>query len=343
MAWLLVLAITACGREPPTQPAPAGSSSGSGSPPIEGPAPTVVLVGCAPAAPVPGATEGAAKGWYPYAIDPVAPEPVATPVARDVRGALLERLGKIDACFRGTAGSLVAMVRVGGDGKAIARVGGLGKRDIEDCVAGVLAGMTAGAPSQPVELECGFASEGGGPLRITLGSDYDALAVAANQLRYAGKTYAPTDPAPKLDGTRSIVVLADPDAAVPALRGALAWAAPYPTTLVGVTSEAGSPVFAAIATARPPAGTRAIELHVQDGALVACVAGKRLPTTAPLVQAKAVDELLVSAHSTCGSACDELVAVVVDGTLVGKDLIAATSAARRAGHDPVITSASSCR
>ena len=53
--------------------------------------------------------------------------------------------------------------------------------------------------------------------------------------------------------------------------------------------------------------------------------------------------MLDDTFAACGSDCPEIVEVGVGGAHTAKQLVGATSAVRRSGHDPVLSIGSRCR
>jgi hypothetical protein len=283
--------------------------------------------------------------WTPYALrDALAPEADSLPVAIAVRAELAKRLAQVDLCLTGKTGSVVAMLEVAGDGSARSRVGGIGHKPTEDCIASAIADVRVAAPSQSVEIECGFGAGASGPLRVTVEAGYELVEVAPTELKYRDATHelAPlVAPRPPAGMTR--LVIAEPGVGAAALQSALAWVADSAAVLVAVRADGGPPVFLAMAPDLRSATVHPhrIALRVDGGMLHACVDATTEPGVS-LLEPKTIDAMLQRVLARCSEACDEVVEIGAGGTHVAKDLIAAVSAVRRAGLDPVLGDAAAC-
>lgn len=329
MKWLAVIALAACQR---SEPAPAVGSAG----------PAVLntqVVGCAPAAERPRVIREqptVPTGWFPYALAGETPAEIATPVAQKANLALVERLADLDLCLTDKTGSVSIMLEVDKAGAIKPRVGGIGHRPTELCIAKIASSLALPRPSQVTELECGLSAGAAGPLRVDVEGGYKLVELTADGVLLAGK---PADLDKPLALTESVLVIAAPDTEADRLAKVLAWVAKAPAVLVAVRADGGPPVF--IAMAEDGADTSRAGAHVVSDQLVACM-GKQT-AKAPLLEAKRVDEALGSVLATCGDACPEVVEVGVGGAHSAKQLIGATSAIRRAGRDPVLSLGARCQ
>src|SRR5262249_14516949 len=95
--------------------------------------------------------------------------PFANQASRDADPAAIAALAKaladkqpaVDRCYDGARGSVRAIVALGADGVVTgARVGGLGDRTAERCIATALTGVRAPPPPAALELACDFARGG---------------------------------------------------------------------------------------------------------------------------------------------------------------------------------------
>jgi len=279
--------------------------------------------------------------WTPYAAHAkLAPADIATPVAAAVSSELAKRLAKVDLCLTGKSGSVVAMLEIATDGSLrTSRIGGIGHKPAEDCIATAIRDLRVKAPSRPVEIECGFGGEAGGPLRMTLDAGHDLVEVTRTKLHHGGTAHELTDAGfggAKPAANRTHLVIVAPDAPAKALEAALEWVAPA-LALVAVKADGGPPVFVAMADSRTTAGLRRIELDVAGRMLRVCVAGELVEQPASLLEPKRIDGVMKAAIAVCGKGgCADVVWIGSTGDFVAKDLVAAVSAARRAGLDPLL-------
>ena len=161
MKAMLALGLVACQR---TEPPPTVASGSS-------PAPSIVLVGCAPAGERPRVARAAeprspgepevlpmlTTGWFPYAQVGAGDDERAAPVAAAARAALAARLVDLDLCLTGKTGSVSVMLQVTKDGAVAPRVGGIGHRPTGQCVADVVKKLKL----PPAEVLVRFAARDG--------------------------------------------------------------------------------------------------------------------------------------------------------------------------------------
>ncbi len=332
MKWLVVVAAAA---RQPTQPPPA---LGSGSP-----APTIMtaIVGCAAAGPRPraGAIDAPIpSGWFPYARRGETPGDIASPLASKANLGLTEKLADLDLCLTGKTGSLSIMLEVATTGVVSARVGGIGDRASEQCVAKLATRLELPPPAQLAELECVLSVNATGPFRVTAdGGGYRVVELTGDAVTLDGKPVDLMTLAPALDTT---LVIAPPDEPAARLVRVLAWVGNAPAVLFAVRADGGPPVL--VATSARPAEDR-LAVYVEDQQLHACV--KQHRGAASLLEPRRVDEMMREAVAACGDACPEVVEIGIGGNHLAKQLVGAASAIRRAGHDPILTfgTRSSCK
>jgi len=352
--WLALATLAACQHGGESAPA-VGSGSAT-------PGPTARLVGCAPAGAIPSAptvagpaamgrpdpavTPMAPAGWYPYARRPPVADDLAAPIAARAKAVLAEHLGKLDICLTGKVGSVVAMLDVGVDGRITARVGGIGHRPTEDCLATEIGKLMITGASRPVELECGLSTPAAGPLRVTTAGGYRRVDVGHAEVRLDGlaqKLDGDHVAAPRPHDDAAYLVIADPDAPGALLDGVMSWLAEAPAVLIAVAADGGAPVFLAMGPDRRPfhaPDAPRVDVEIAGGKLAACVEHHR-EAAVPLLQPHVLDKAMRGAITACGGHCDDVVEVGGAG-YVAKDLVAATSAVRRAGLDPVMVVGARC-
>ncbi len=323
--WLLVVLIGCQRTEPP-------SAVGSAAPaPL-----TTSVIGCAAAAevPRPGSWRTKPSGWFPYARRAETPGEVASPIATKANLALTEKLSDLDLCLTGKTGSLSIMLDVATTGAIEVRAGGIGDRAAEQCVAKIAAVLELGRPAQPVELDCVLAVNAAGPFRVTTDGGYRLVELTADAVTLDGKPIDLKAAPPALDTT---LVIAPPDAEADRLSQVLAWVAGALAVLVAVRADGGPPVYVAMLDHRID---RKLAVDVDDQQLRACAGSHR--GAASLLEPHKIDAMLREAVAACGESCPEIASVGVGGKHVAKQLVGATSALRRAGHDPVLTIGSRC-
>ncbi len=346
-ALLIALALVGCKRH--------GDAATNGS------SAKVTIVGCAPAEPIPSApavagptamghadrpVKEAPAVWFPYARHAIASADVVKPVAARARAALSEHLDELDHCLAGHKGSLVAMLEVAPDGTTTARVGGLGDDTPESCVASAIGKLKIQGAAKPVELECGLTATRPGPLRVTPNAGYRQVGVShtdvdlegAMQPRDGNRVVAPPAPPDAV-----YLVVAERDAPGPLLESVFGWLSNAPAVLISVTADGGAPVFVAMGPDRqpfhPPDAPR-VAVEVTGDKLIPCVEQHR-GTGLALVRSRDIDRELHDTLAACSQTCDGVIEVG-GADFVAKDLVAATSAVRRTGHDPVIVIGPRC-
>ena len=322
----------------------------------------MIAFGCAPAGPIPSAPKVAgavamgtadrpvspitSTAWFPYARRDPVPEAIAAPVAIAAKAMLAQHLPELDICLAGKVGSVSAMLDIATDGTITARVGGIGHRPTEDCIAEAVGKLRLPGGDQPVELECGLSSGAAGPLRVAIGAGYRRVDVEKDIVHVEGIAQA-------LDGNNVAatrphdddvyLVISTPDVSSERLEGVLHWLVDVPAVLVAVKADGGPPVFLAMGPDRRPFHSPSdprVQIQLDAAQMVACL-GRHSEAAVSLLVPKTVDAALRGAIAGCGSACDEVVEVG-GGHYVAKDLVAATSAVRRAGLDPVMVLGPRC-
>lgn len=297
--------------------------------------------------------------WTPFAsLGTVASEALAKPVADEAARLLRTQLPALDACFDGGRGAARAMIAFAKNGVvARVRAGGFGDVGVESCLAKIAFDVELGADVQQqlaagdaeiVEVACDVQRGGPAPLRVSLEADYTVLQVTAMQIVYRNEVWPlPSGSSrfgrhPSLPRSRAVVIVADPDATAAGLEAVLSWTEGA-TTLLAVKASGGAPVFVGMGgVLYSPA--RRLELRTDANTLRACVRDSQLPATGRLVMAAELDRVLEAATAACKQpACDRPVIVGLDGDFVAKDLIATTSAARRAGHESLLVGGKTCQ
>jgi hypothetical protein len=75
----------------------------------------------------------------------------------------------------------------------------------------------------------------------------------------------------------------------------------------------------------------------------ACVPGSELKGTAPVVDFRVMDAVMIEARKACeATPCDPTVVVGTTGDFDAKELVATTSAARRAGFERISIGGPAC-
>jgi hypothetical protein len=342
---LVLVAVTACRSkdEPPAPAAPAKEVHAQ-------------LIACAPAVPLPADPRDTQRPravrttgeWTPFALLPVvADEAVSAAAAGDVTEAVRERLVIADKCMTTAIGTLRAMVSIDtkGDLQSV-RTGGLGDASVEHCVALALGGLRIRPPAQSVEIACELArGRVDAPLRVSPDGGYALVQVSAREVRIGATTHAlPAQQRITSLGVKSaVLVVADPDATPEGLDFALWWA-PAGTTLVAVKAAGGAPVFVGMGDSRAErvkTAKRIVQLRIDGGRMHACLGGEL--GDAALVDFHAMDAVMTKVRDACAAErCEPTIVVGTNGAFVAKDLVAATSAARRAGFAAISIGGAAC-
>ena len=293
-------------------------------------------------APVPSS-----RPWTPFAIETAPPIATATTVAHATEAAIRARLATLDACFTAPSpvGSIRAMLEIDAAGAlTAARVGGLGDRGGEACLARALDGLTVVMPTtEPVEVACDLARGEARPWRVATDAGYDLIEVTPTQVRHGTTTLELTasEPAPLPSGPTYLVV-ADPAATGALLEVAASWAFEGDTTLVALRAPSGSPLLIGAArttyssgeTFEDVAAIRAT-LTVSAKLVSACV--HTSVHVASLADPKAVGDLVMAAATRCRRVrCASTLRVAFDGDALARDVAEVMAAARRAGFDRVL-------
>lgn len=281
------------------------------------------------------------REWTPFAAEAAGPAEGAAALVAAVTTHARSRLAAIEHCFDGARGAVRAMIAIRANGGVeTTRAGGLGDSAIEQCIGLALGGLAIAPPLRPVEIACDFARGGEAPLRVSPDAGYTVIEVTARELRTrtSVREIPPRGTRPvvtSLGATSSVLIVAEPDAPAHGLAAALWWA-PAGTTLVAVKASGGAPVFLGMGDGRAERAAatdrRVVELRTDGGRLRACVGGEPLAASAPLLDPRAMDGVLAAVVAACArEACEPTVVVGTRGEFVAKDLVATTSAARRAG------------
>jgi hypothetical protein len=146
--------------------------------------------------------------------------------------------------------------------------------------------------------------------------------------------------------TATMLVVGEPDAPAHVLDYGLWWA-PKGATLVAVKASGGAPVFLGMgdsgAQRQVLTDKRVLQLRTDNGRVRACISGETLDATAPILDPKAMDRVLEAAVAACKrTACEPTIVVGTSGEFVMKDLVATTSAARRAGFHAISIGGPAC-
>jgi len=320
LAWYLL--VTACSSKAPDESISTGSASATAS---------TTVVGCTLAVRAPGEPSSGivTDVWTPYAAS-AQPARSTGERAERVTGALRDRLPAIDRCLADNRGSLRAMLRFQADGSLMrARIGGFGNAAVEDCVARAVGDLKLVAVAEPVEVACDLSTGLDTPWRVTV-----------ERYRVLHVTSAAVEPALD-DAHHGTLVLAEPDAPGALIDRALVDAASVGPVLVAVQASGGAPVFVALAASSSIGPGRGISLEPDGNALHACASATPVQTAA-LVDVRAVDRMVTSVVAGCAAPCDRQAAIGVGGRLFAKHLVAAASAARRAGLEPIVVRGTRC-
>lgn len=287
--------------------------------------------------------------WTPFAITAPPAGSTAQPV-EEVTKKVRERLPAIERCFDDNRGMVRAMIALDAFGRAALRAGGLGDIAAERCIERALAGIDVNT-SVPVELACDITRGGEAPLRVSPDAGYTVIELTDHELRNRSsvRPLPPRGALPTvtvLGSASSVLVVAEPDAPGYGFDHALWWA-PAGTTLVAVKAAGGAPVFLGMGDSRAhrQAATtkRVVQLRTDGGRMRACIPGEQLDASAPLVDAKQMNAVMQVVKSACErQACESTIVVGTSGDFVAKDLVATTSAARRAGFAQISIGGPAC-
>lgn len=288
-----------------------------------------------------------ARSWTPYAIETAPPTATATTVAHAVEAALRTRRVRLDACFTAAApvGSLRAMLEIDASGALTAtRVGGLGDRGGEDCIARALDGLTVVMPkAEAAEIACDLARGEARPWRVAAEAGYDLIEVSRGHVRHGATTLglAALDPEPLPSGPTYLIV-ADPDAEGALLELAIDWAFEGDSILVAMRAPEGPPLLVGVARTTYSTGDNFDEEGSATPTVT--VTGKMMHTCvrapgpeAPIAQPKRVEGALSALATQCRDlACDQTLGVAFDGTATARDVADVVAASRRAGFERVL-------
>jgi hypothetical protein len=156
----------------------------------------------------------------------------------------------------------------------------------------------------------------------------------------------PTHGVTMLGSPSTVLVIAEPDAPSQGIEYALWWA-PAGSTLVAVKASGGAPVLLAMGDSRadrmPVTGQRVVQLRTDGNRLRACIPGVQLPDSAPILDPHALDAVLAKVFLECQKQpCEPTIVVGTTGEFIAKDLVAATSAAKRAGFRSISIGGPAC-
>jgi hypothetical protein len=300
----------------------------------------------------PGGTTPAArelKEWTPFASI-AQPDDPATKTIEAVTAAVRERVAGIDQCFDGARGAVRAMIVLDLGRIRAMRVGGIGDSAMELCIGRAIAGFTVAA-SPPVEIACDIERGGHAPLRVSPDAGYDVIEVRPTEAQHGAsvRTLPPRGSARSvtaLGRSSTVLVVAEPDAPAHGLEYALWWA-PAGPTLVAVKASGGAPVVLGMGDSRMQrianSSKRAVQLRTDNGRMRACIPGEQLDASAPILDPKQMDVVMAAVAASCQRvACDPTVIVGTSGEFIAKDLVATTSAARRAGFAAISIGGAAC-
>ncbi|MEO7095054.1 MAG: hypothetical protein ABI175_17475, partial [Polyangiales bacterium] len=289
----------------------------------------------APAAP-PAVPPPPPNAWTPYAVVH-APQPADPSTVDAVQVEIRARLAELEACFATTNGSVRALIGITADGHVQrARVGGLGVRGPEVCLARALQKLAIVAPAAPVELACDLVRGAPQPWRVTREGyavfEVDGMRVlspdgASHAFGEVDEQLAPSLGVPG----GGVLVLAAPDAPGDAIERVVLQASRAGVSVIAVTATGGPPVFVGVGpdleTTIDGAGN--LGISVTKGIARVCTDRAEVTATAPVVDPAALDALIAAGVGACKMPCTAA-SVGVTGDYIGKDLVAVSAAARRA-------------
>ena len=288
--------------------------------------------------------------WTPFAFI-TQPEASVAQTVEGVTTAVRDRLSSIDRCFDGARGVVRAMIELNEAGHTEKlRIGGIGETAIEGCVEKALAGITVNA-GPPVEIACDVTRGGDAPLRVSPDAGYTVIELTAREARNdssvrelppRGRGRSVT----AIGAKSAVLVVAEPDAPARGIDYALWWAPPA-ATLISVKASGGAPVFLGMGDSRAErqAATekRVVQLRTDGGRMRACIPGEQLDASAVLLDPKQMDAVMKVVKSACErQACEPTIVVGTSGDFIAKDLVATTSAARRAGFAQISIGGPAC-
>jgi hypothetical protein len=292
-----------------------------------------------------------ANEWTPFAAESIADAETARFVIKPVADGVTERLPAIDTCFDGAKGAVRVIITLATTGfQKTARAGGLGDTAIESCIAAAVSEVAGSLLPEVVEVACDITRGGDAPLRVSPDAGYLVVEVTPTELRStSGVREIPpkgTRGATMLGNVSSVLVVAEPDAPAHGIAAALHWA-PITTTLVAVKASGGAPVFVGMGDTRvervASTDKRVVQLRTDKGRMRACVPGSTLDDSAPLLDPRAMDRVMEAVRTACAStACEPTIVVGTTGEFIAKDLVATTSAARRAGFHAISIGGPAC-
>ena len=292
------------------------------------------------------------REWTPFAAEGTATDDLAKPIVDAVTTLSRARLPAVEQCFDGATGAVRAVIGFDMWGRIKSlRAGGIGDSTIETCIETALGDFTVSEPKAPVEVACDFTRGGDAPLRVSPDAGYTVIELTSREVRNRSsvREIPPRGSARSvtmLGASSSVLVIADPDAPGHGLEYALWWA-PAGTTLVAVKAAGGAPVFVGMGDSRAEREARTekrvVELRTDNGMLRACIPGVQLDATAPLLDPRAMDRVLQAVVAACKQTpCDPTIVVGTSGEFIAKDLVATTSAARRAGFQAISIGGPAC-
>jgi hypothetical protein len=296
----------------------------------------------------------AARGvleWTPFAAESTATDDIAKPLVDATTAVMRERLPGVEACFDDMRGAVRAVIGFDMWGRIKSlRAGGVGDAAVEACIESALGDFTVPAPTAPVEVACDFTRGGVSPLRVSPDAGYAVIELTRTHATYRMMVReVPSRDVPRASPLylqSAALIVAEPDAPAHVLEYGLWWA-PKGTTLVAVKASGGAPVFLGMgdsgAQRQVLTDKRVLQLRTDNGRLRACITGETLDATAPILDPKAVDRMLEAAVAACKrTACEPTIVVGTSGEFVVKDLVATTSAARRAGFHAISIGGPAC-
>lgn len=356
MTWrvLVLAAVASCRSEDKPTPKPT---------PVADAAPKDVhaqLIACTPALPLPVDPRDArtprrsptrvTREWTPFALLPVvADDAVATPAAVAVTDAVRDRLPVVDKCFDDALGVVRTMIAIDTTGAIQSvRAGGLGDAAVESCLAIAVNGFTVAPPAQSVEIACDFVrGRADAPLRVSSDAGYAVVQVTSHEVRVDGATHPlPAKQRITSLGVKSaVLVVADPDATAQGIDFALWWAPAGGSTLVAIKASGGAPVFVGMGDSRADrvkTTKRVLQLRTDGGRMRACLPNSELGD-APLLDFRAMDAVMAKARQACDAQpCEHTIVVGTSASFEAKDLVATTSASRRAGFPMISIGGPAC-
>ncbi|MBX3155668.1 MAG: AgmX/PglI C-terminal domain-containing protein [Deltaproteobacteria bacterium] len=284
--------------------------------------------------------------WTPFTS--VTEIPASAPVAAQAtENVVRQALPDLDKCFPAftPSGSLRAMLSIdpAGDVSAL-RLGGLGDKPSEDCMAKVLIKLRVVTPTtENVEIACDIARGDAQPWRVTSTAGYGIVAATKDKLTYEDVTVdaAATTPPDALQDGKTYLIVAEPDTPGRMLDVALAWTNEGEATVFALRDGTRPPLFLAVgnttAAQAVDGGDDAIQatLRVSGKEVIGCV--HRATPAVKVSDGRGIGGIAQKMAAKCRTLqCSPTLLVTVDPDARAKDLVEVIGAARRAGFERVL-------